>query len=282
MTTHRLTSKFISISTLLLTVGIVTPTISLFPSLAQPAVAQSAESMASRVYQQASPAVVTIKNGSGHGSGFIVSADGWIITNAHVVADSPRIVTVRLNDGRQVPADVIGFAHNGVDLAALKIYGATNLPSLPLAPADSIQVGQNIFVIGTPLSEEYQNTLSRGIISRFSRRDGVIQHDANTNAGNSGAPFSTARARLSASILVGMLATWCMATRVSPLVLPRVASTLRLLAIACNASSKLSKQVAPLEYRLYPLCNSSEQFLFLPLPLREPFSEGFWKRRTFN
>lgn len=189
MPSHKLTDKFLSISSLLLITGIVTPAISLYPQVMQPVVAQSAQSTASQIYQQASPAVVTIKNGTGHGSGFIVSSDGWIITNAHVVANGPRIVTVKFNDGRQMSADVIGFAHNGVDLAALKIYGTTNLPSLPLAPANSLQVGNDIFVIGTPLSEDYQNTLSKGMISRLNHQSGTLQHSANTNPGNSGGPI---------------------------------------------------------------------------------------------
>ncbi|KAI9132065.1 S1C family serine protease [Acaryochloris sp. CCMEE 5410] len=186
MTTHKLTSKLISFSTLLLTIA--TPTLSLHPALAQTARAQSTQSIATQIYQQASPAVITIKNGSGHGSGFIVSSDGWIITNAHVVANGPRIVTVKFNDGRQVSADVIGFAHNGVDLAALKIYESANLPSLPVAPVDSPQIGDDIFVIGTPLTEDYQNTLSKGMISRVDPQKGTIQHNANTNPGNSGGP----------------------------------------------------------------------------------------------
>lgn len=186
MTTRKLTSKLISFSTLLLTMA--TPTLYLHPALTQTARAQSTRSIATQIYQQASPAVVTIKNGSGHGSGFIVSSDGWIITNAHVVANGPRIVTVKFNDGRQVSADVIGFAHNGVDLAALKIYETTNLPSLPIAPVDSPQIGDDIFVIGTPLTEDYQNTLSKGMISRLDPQKGTLQHSAITNPGNSGGP----------------------------------------------------------------------------------------------
>lgn len=196
MTLPKLTTKFISISTLLLTAGIITPAISLHPAITQPAVAQSAGSIASQIYQQASPAVVTIKNGSGHGSGFIISADGLIITNAHVVANGPRIVTVKFNDGRQVSADVIGFAHKGVDLAALKIYDSTRLPSLPIAPANSTQVGENIFVIGTPLTEDYQNTLARGMISRLNPQKGTLQHSANTNSGNSGGPVLNNRGQV--------------------------------------------------------------------------------------
>ena len=189
---NRLTQKLLPISTLTLLLttlqGGLPPHTVLRAWVDQPAIAQTAESISTRVYQQASPAVVTIKNGVGHGSGFVVSADGLIITNAHVVADSPRIVTVLFNDGRQVSADVIGFADNGVDLAALKIYEQNNLPYLPLAPQNAVEVGQNIFVIGTPLTEDYQNTLTSGMISRLNPQDGILQHDANTNAGNSGGP----------------------------------------------------------------------------------------------
>lgn len=211
MTPTQLTATVFSMTTLILG-GVVTPSIPLGSLGIQPAmavdvplgrpqdlaqtlpigrsvsIAQTAASDSTRVYQQASPAVVTIKSGAGHGSGFIVSPDGWIITNAHVVADGPRTLTVQLSDGRQVPADVIGFAHKGVDLAALKIYGHHQLPFLAIAPTDSIQVGQDIFVIGTPLTVGYRNTLSRGIISRWNRQEGILQHDANTNAGNSGGP----------------------------------------------------------------------------------------------
>jgi serine protease Do len=164
----------------------------------RPAIAQqpSQEQIATRLYKKASPAVVTIKNGKGHGSGFLVSTDGLIITNAHVVADGPRIVTVLFPDGRQESADVIGFAKNGTDLAALRIFSTNKLPTLPLAAPNSAQVGQSIFVIGTPLDEAYQNTLSAGIISRLNPKDGLIQHDANTNSGNSGGPVLNAQGQV--------------------------------------------------------------------------------------
>lgn len=155
----------------------------------QPALAQAVqEQITTSLYQKASPAVVTIKTGNGHGSGFLVSQDGLIITNAHVVEGGPQIVTVKFNNGQQVSADVIGFAKGGVDLAALRIYDRRRLPSLSLARPESVKVGQNIFVIGTPLEEDYQNTLSQGIISRLDPQKGQIQHSANTNPGNSGGP----------------------------------------------------------------------------------------------
>jgi serine protease Do len=164
----------------------------------QPAVAQqsSQEQIATRLYRQSSPAVVTIKNGKGHGSGFLVSSDGLIITNAHVVTNGPGIVTVVFPDGRKESADVIGYAKNGIDLAALRIYSPNKQPTLPLAPPNSAQVGQSIFVIGTPLDEAYQNTLSEGIISRLNPKEGILQHDANTNPGNSGGPVLNAQGQV--------------------------------------------------------------------------------------
>ncbi|MEG3440185.1 S1C family serine protease [Pannus brasiliensis CCIBt3594] len=148
----------------------------------------SQDQTASILYQKASPAVVTIKNGNGHGSGFLVSPDGLIVTNAHVVEGGPRVVTVKFSDGQQASADVIGFAKNGVDLAVLRIYNRQNLPYLPLARPNSPRVGESIFVIGTPLEEDYQNTLTQGIISRLDPEKGTVQHNANTNPGNSGGP----------------------------------------------------------------------------------------------
>jgi serine protease Do len=142
-----------------------------------------------RLYEKASPAVVAIALGSGHGSGFIVSPDGLVLTNAHVVEDSPKTVAVVLADGRQVLADVVGFASGGLDLAALKIRNQKNLPFLPLASPGSVRVGQSVYAIGTPLSLELQNTLTSGIISRIDTKSGLIQHDAAVNPGNSGGPL---------------------------------------------------------------------------------------------
>ena len=142
-----------------------------------------------RLYEKASPAVVAIALGGGHGSGFIVSPDGLVLTNAHVVEDSPKTVAVVLADGRQVLADVVGFASGGLDLAALKIRNQKNLPFLPLASPGSVRVGQSVYAIGTPLSLELQNTLTYGIISRIDTKSGLIQHDAAVNPGNSGGPL---------------------------------------------------------------------------------------------
>ena len=151
--------------------------------------AQTAEEKeANIVCEKGSNAVVTIKDGNGHGSGFLVSQDGLIITNAHVVDGSPSVVTVVFKDGKQVPADVVGFAMGGIDLAALKIQNRKNLPTLSLARPSSVKVGYHVFAIGTPLDPDNRDTCTQGYISRI-REDGKIQHTANTNPGNSGGPL---------------------------------------------------------------------------------------------
>ncbi|KAB8320544.1 trypsin-like serine protease [Tolypothrix campylonemoides VB511288] len=142
-----------------------------------------------RLYEKASPAVVAIALDRGHGSGFIVSPDGLVLTNAHVVQDGPKTVAIVLADGRQVLADVVGFASDGLDLAALKIRNQKNLPFLRLASPGSVRVGQSVYAIGTPLSVELQNSFTYGIVSRIDTKSGLIQHDAAVNPGNSGGPL---------------------------------------------------------------------------------------------
>jgi serine protease Do len=142
------------------------------------------------VYKKASPAVVAIESGNSLGSGFIVSADGLVLTNAHVLKDGPSTVTVTLSDLKtKVQADVIGFAPNDVDLAAIKIRGQNNLPTLKMADPQSVQVGQTVYAIGTPLAKELQNTFTVGIVSGIRDDGGLIQHDADINPGNSGGPL---------------------------------------------------------------------------------------------
>jgi len=157
------------------------------------AIAQTSEEReANRVCEKGAKAVVTVQDGNGHGSGFLVSQDGLIITNAHVVEDSPSVVTVVFQDGKQAPADVIGFAQGGVDLAALKIQNRNQLPHLSLARPGAAKVGYHVFAIGTPLDPENRDTCTQGYISRI-REDGKIQHTANTNPGNSGGPLLNAQ-----------------------------------------------------------------------------------------
>ncbi len=139
-----------------------------------------------RVYQRASQAVVSINANDGTGSGSIISSDGLVLTNAHVVQGS-RTVEVVLADGRKFQADVVGFGENGLDLAVVKIQGQTNLPAISFAQSP-VQVGQRAFAIGNPFGQ-FQGTFTTGIVSRIDNERGLIQTDAAINPGNSGGPL---------------------------------------------------------------------------------------------
>ena len=126
----------------------------------------------------------------GAGSGFIVSPDGYILTNTHVVANSDE-VTVRLTDRREFPAKVIG-ADERTDVAVIKI-NATNLPIVRLGDPTKIKPGQWVLAIGSPFG--FENSATAGIISATSRSlpsDNYvpfIQTDVAVNPGNSGGPL---------------------------------------------------------------------------------------------
>jgi S1-C subfamily serine protease len=157
-------------------------------SPASGAIAQNtAEQTNIRVYERASPAVVTVDTDKSNGSGTIISPDGMVLTNAHVVAGGGT-VNIILSDGRKLPADVVGFGTDGLDLAVVKIRGQNNLPTIPLAPPGSVKVGQQAFAIGNPFGQ-FQNTFTIGIVSRIDQQRGLIQTDAAINPGNSGGPL---------------------------------------------------------------------------------------------
>jgi serine protease Do len=126
----------------------------------------------------------------GAGSGFIVSADGYILTNTHVVANADE-VTVRLTDRREFPAKVIG-ADERTDVAVIKI-NAANLPTVRLGDPQKIKPGQWVLAIGSPFG--FENSATAGIISATSRSlpsDNYvpfIQTDVAVNPGNSGGPL---------------------------------------------------------------------------------------------
>ena len=145
---------------------------------------------ANRVYDRANPAVVTIRNNNGHGSGFIISTNGYVVTNAHVVKGQPAVVTLIMADGKtEIPADLVGFGKDGLDLALLKINRrGQKFPTVALSKTTS-RVGDNAYAIGTPMDEMFKNTFTTGIVSAL-RDDGkYIQHNANINQGNSGGPL---------------------------------------------------------------------------------------------
>jgi serine protease Do len=140
----------------------------------------------------------------GGGSGFIISSDGLILTNKHVVSDTSASYTVITNDGKKYDATVLARDPNQ-DLAVVKIT-ASGLPTVTLGDSDSLALGQTAIAIGNALGE-FSNTVSVGVISGLARTvtasgptgdgaetiQGVIQTDAAINPGNSGGPLLNLR-----------------------------------------------------------------------------------------
>lgn len=124
------------------------------------------------------------------GSGFIISEDGYVMTNAHVVQDADEIL-VRLNDRRELSAELIG-SDEQTDVALLKI-DASNLPTLTLGDSDALRVGEWVAAIGSPFG--FDHSVTAGIVSAINRtlpRDAYvpfIQTDVAINPGNSGGPL---------------------------------------------------------------------------------------------
>lgn len=145
----------------------------------------------------------------GGGSGFIVTSDGYILTNRHVVSDPSAEYAVVLSDDREFPAKVLAKDPLN-DLAIVKIdVGAGGpLPVLELGDSDELQIGETVIAIGYALSE-FRNTVTKGVISGINRRvvagDGfgsseviqeAIQTDAAINPGNSGGPLLNLRGQV--------------------------------------------------------------------------------------
>ena len=127
----------------------------------------------------------------GVGSGFVISADGYILTNNHVVHEATEI-KVKLADGKEYDAKVVGRDLK-TDLALLKAEGASGLHALQLGDSDSLKVGNWVVAVGSPFGLE--QTVTAGIVSAKGRvigsgpYDNFIQTDASINPGNSGGPL---------------------------------------------------------------------------------------------
>lgn len=132
--------------------------------------------------------VVTIKTNAAQGTGFIISDDGYIVTNAHVLS-SAKYANIYTYDGNKYAADLIGYDVN-LDVALLKISGSFN--KLELGNSDEVKLGEKVIAIGNPLGLSFST--SEGIISARDR-DGsnnlpyYFQTDASLNPGNSGGPL---------------------------------------------------------------------------------------------
>ena len=151
-----------------------------------------------QVYAAVNPATVLVVAEMGEkasiGTGVILTEDGYIVTNAHVIADGQSVLVV-LADARQYEAELVGF-DSAEDLAVLKAVDAEDLPTAVLGDSDECWVGDTVYAIGNPLGVELRGTLTQGIISAIDRRvtmDGkamtMLQTTAALNNGNSGGPL---------------------------------------------------------------------------------------------
>ena len=133
----------------------------------------------------------------GAGSGVIISTDGYIVTNNHVVEGADEL-TVTLNDNKEYSARIIG-TDKTTDLALIKIT-ASNLPALPIGDSDKLKVGEWVLAVGNPFN--LNSTVTAGIVSAKARSLGAngiesfIQTDAAINAGNSGGALVNTRGEL--------------------------------------------------------------------------------------
>jgi len=154
------------------------------------------------VVETVSPAVISLSGHNadgrgGAGSGFIVTPDGYAITNSHVVEDRAKL-QAETAEGDKLPAEIIGD-DPATDLAIVRL-SASGLPYAQLGDSDALRVGQLVIAMGSPLG--LQSTVSTGVVSALGRsmraRDGrliesIVQHAAPINPGNSGGPLVDSR-----------------------------------------------------------------------------------------
>ena len=147
------------------------------------------------IYKKVNPSVVSVisttAEGSGSGSGVIMSKDGYIITNNHVV-DGAQSVSVQLSDGTSLDAEIIGTDEQ-TDLAVIKVTPTSDLTAAEFGDSDELEPGEYAYAIGSPGGVQFANTITGGRISAINRdltvNDRVmtlIQTDASINNGNSG------------------------------------------------------------------------------------------------
>ena len=147
------------------------------------------------IYKKVNPSVVSVisttAEGTGSGSGVIMSKDGYIITNHHVV-DGAQSVSVQLSDGTSLDAEIIGTDEQ-TDLAVIKVTPTSDLTAAEFGDSDELEPGEYAYAIGSPGGVQFANTITGGRISAINRdltvNDRVmtlIQTDASINNGNSG------------------------------------------------------------------------------------------------
>ncbi|MBB4759732.1 trypsin-like peptidase domain-containing protein [Amorphoplanes digitatis] len=172
--------------------------------LAAPSAAQRPPDSMAGVADQVMPSVVTVRVTGAIGSGFVVSPDGYVITNDHVVEGSDGTMSVSFSDGSSTSATVVGRDPES-DIAVIKV-AKKNLTVVRLGDSDSIAVGDPVLAFGSPLA--LVNTVTQGIVSALDRTIqagdpggtvryyAAIQTDAAVNQGNSGGPLVDAAGRV--------------------------------------------------------------------------------------
>ncbi|MEY3380633.1 MAG: hypothetical protein RL468_1231 [Pseudomonadota bacterium] len=164
-----------------------------FKPIRIPAVAEPAGSVQSN-YAQLVNSTVTLTDGSRSGSGFLISGQGYLLTNQHVLGDQ-KFMKVRLGDGREQMAELVR-SNRARDVALMKLSAPAGLP-LHLA-AKLPAPGEDAFVMGSPLGKTFAGTLTRGVVSGVRQIGGknFIQSDARILPGSSGGPLLDARSRV--------------------------------------------------------------------------------------
>ena len=151
------------------------------------------EKITMEVYRSANPAVVTIKTTNSTGSGSLISPEGLVITNEHVIRDAKNgNVRIINNDGKTYNGQVLTVDRKN-DLALVRILSSDRFPTLAFADRNNILVGQKVFAIGSPFG--LSGTLTTGILSRVAI-NGDLQTDARLNPGNSGGPLLNSRGEI--------------------------------------------------------------------------------------
>ena len=185
-------------------------------SIPQSFTASTSDAMsAADAFNKVAPAVVIVStkgsasNGftsgevDGMGSGFIINEEGYILTNYHVIANAKE-VTVTLSDNTEVSATVVNY-DTEKDIAMIKLKEGTKVPAIAeLGDSDEVYPGAEVIAIGTPLSKNFAQTLTKGVISGSNRtiegENGtsvnLIQTDAAINPGNSGGPLVNAKGQV--------------------------------------------------------------------------------------
>ena len=140
--------------------------------------------------------ITTVENSATQGSGIILTSDGYVVTNAHVIGNSKTtyLLQVVTSDGKSYNAGVVGY-DSRTDIAALKMDDAKDLKAATFGDSEKIELGEDIIVVGNPGGLDYQNSITKGIVSAVDRKMSstslvkYIQTDAAINPGNSGGPI---------------------------------------------------------------------------------------------